>query len=196
MEDIRRLCFIPIRCPHLFFVLNLHIVRTETVRGERNMGYHSIRLRLRSVVGFACLLMVAVVGGILLTGQEELAIPTFGLFHRGPDGSTEEARVAFLTENGWEAELPAVAEQEITVPAEFDETYEQYNAIQQAQGFDLQKYAGKCATEYTYHILNYPENGDVVAHLLVYKDKIVGADLSAMEQGGFVEPVKRAQEDG
>lgn len=157
------------------------------------MGYHSIRLRLRNVVGFACLLMAAVVGVVLLTGQEELAMPTFGLFGRGIDGSTEEARIAFLEENGWQAELPAVAEQEITVPAEFDETYEQYNALQQTQGFDLQKYAGKCAMEYTYHILNYPENSDVVAHLLIYKDKIVGADISAMEQGGFVEPVKRIE---
>ena len=39
--------------------------------------------------------------------------------------------------------------------------------------------------EYTYHITNYPEKDDVAAHILVYKERIVAADISAMEQGGF-----------
>ena len=66
---------------------------------------------------------------------------------------------------------------------------QQYAALQQAQGFNLDKLRGKTATEYTYHITNYPEKDNVVAHILVYKDKIVAADLSDMEQGGFCDAV-------
>ena len=94
-----------------------------------------------------------------------------------------------MRKNGWEAELPAVATEEVIIPVEWDETYEQYAALQQAQGFNLDKLRGKTATEYTYHITNYPEKDNVVAHILVYKDKIVAADLSDMEQGGFCDAV-------
>ena len=37
------------------------------------MGYHSVRLRRSSVLGFALLLVAAVVGAVVLTGQQQLA---------------------------------------------------------------------------------------------------------------------------
>ena len=153
------------------------------------MGYHSVRLRRSSVLGFALLLVAAVVGAVVLTGQQQLALPAWSLFKKGIPGGEEQQRIEFLQKNGWEAELPAVAAEEVTIPAEWDETYEQYAALQQAQGFNLDKLRGKTATEYTYHITNYPEKDNVVAHILVYKDKIVAADLSDMEQGGFCDAV-------
>ena len=153
------------------------------------MGYHSVRLRRSSVLGFALLLVAAVVGAVVLTGQQQLALPAWSLFNKGIPGGEEQQRIEFLQKNGWEAELPAVATEEITIPAEWDETYEQYAALQQAQGFNLDKLRGKTATEYTYHITNSPEKDHGVAHLLVYKDKIVAADLSDMEQGGFCDAV-------
>ena len=153
------------------------------------MGYHSVRLRRSSVLGFALLLVAAVVGAVVLTGQQQLALPAWSLFNKGIPGGEEQQRIEFLQKHGWEAELPAVAAEEVTIPAEWDETYEQYAALQQAQGFNLDKLRGKTATEYTYHITNYPEKDNVVAHILVYKDKIVAADLSDMEQGGFCDAV-------
>ena len=153
------------------------------------MGYHSIRLRRGSVLGFAVLLVAAVMGTVLLTGTRPAVLPAWSLFRKGIPGGEESQRIEFLQKHGWEAELPAVATEEVTIPAEWDETYEQYAALQQAQGFNLDKLRGKTATEYTYHITNYPEKDNVVAHILVYKDKIVAADLSDMEQGGFCDAV-------
>ena len=155
------------------------------------MGYHAFRLTAKSVISFICVLAILAVGTVLLTSDDPLTVPALGIFQRGIPGGTEAERMAFLTENGWQADETPLGTQEVTIPAQFDEVYEQYNAIQQGQGFNLEKYAGKPVTEYTYHITNYPENDEVVAHLLVYKDKIIGADVSAMEQGGFVEPVKK-----
>ena len=107
------------------------------------------------------------------------------LVRKGIPGGEESQRIEFLQKHGWEAELPAISEQEVTIPAEWDETYTGYASLQQAQGFNLERLRGRQVTEYTYHITNYPEKDDVAAHLLVYQGKIVGADLCDMQQGGF-----------
>lgn len=139
------------------------------------MGYHSVRLRRGSVLGFAVLLVAAVMGTVLLTGTRPAVLPAWSLFRKGIPGGEESQRIEFLQKHGWEAELPAISEQEVTIPAEWDETYTGYASLQQAQGFNLERLRGRQVTEYTYHITNYPEKDDVAAHLLVYQGKIVGA---------------------
>lgn len=149
------------------------------------MGYHSVRLRRGSVLGFAVLLVAAVVGTVMLTARQPTALPAWSLFNKGIPGEGESSRIEFLQKYGWEAETPAMSEQEVTVPAEWDDVYTGYAYLQQAQGFNMDKLRGRTVTEYTYHITNYPEKDDVAAHLLVYKGKIVAADISDMQQGGF-----------
>ena len=149
------------------------------------MGYHSVRLRRGSVLGFAVLLVAAVAAAVVLTGQRPAALPAWSIFNKGIPGGEESQRIEFLQKYGWEAELPAISEDEIMIPAEWNDTYAGYASLQQAQGFNLERLRGKTVTEYTYHITNYPENDEVAAHILVYKGKIIGADVSAMEQGGF-----------
>lgn len=149
------------------------------------MGYHSVRLRRGSVLGFALLLVAAVAATVVLTGQQPVALPAWSIFNKGIAGGEENQRIEFLQKYGWEAEAPAISEQEVTIPAEWDEVYTGYASLQQAQGFNLDKLRGKTVMEYTYHITNYPEKDDVAAHILVYKDKIVAADVSEMQQGGF-----------
>lgn len=148
------------------------------------MGYHSVRLRRGSVLGFAVLLVMAVAATVILTGQQPVVQPAWNIFNKGIAGGEEAERIEFLQKNGWEAETPAISKQEVTIPTEWDEVYAGYASLQQAQGFNLEKLRGKLVTEYTYHITNYPENDDVAAHILVYKDKIVAADISEMQQGG------------
>lgn len=149
------------------------------------MGYHSVRLRRGSVLGFALLLVAAVAATVVLAGQQPVALPAWSIFNKGIAGGEENQRIEFLQKYGWEAEVPAISEQEVTIPAEWDEVYTGYASLQQAQGFNLDKLRGKTVMEYTYHITNYPEKDDVAAHILVYKDKIVAADVSEMQQGGF-----------
>lgn len=164
-------------------------------KGAEKMGFHSFRLKPGAVLGFLGALVLVAMGAVFFTSEEPLALPVWSLFKRAESGETAEERLGFLRENGWEADEEPMETREVTIPSEFDERYEQYNALQESQGFSLAPFAGKKVTEYTYHITNYPDNDEVAAHLLVYKGKIIGADISAMEQDGFMEGVKRPAAD-
>ena len=95
---------------------------------------------------------------------------------------TNEDRVALLTACGWSVENEPVGTQEVQIPDTFDEVYEQYNAIQQAQGLDLTPYQGKRATLYTYALTAYPtgEQG-VTANLLVRSNRLIAADITSAQ---------------
>ena len=79
--------------------------------------------------------------------------------------------------------------EEVRIPSKFDEEYTKFNALQKEQGFDLRKYRACTVTRYTYAIQN-AENPDpvvpVIAELLVYEGKIIGASISSAEANGFV----------
>ena len=100
---------------------------------------------------------------------------------------TNEDRVALLTQCGWSVESEPVGTQEVQIPDTFDEVYEQYNAIQQAQGLDLTPYQGKRATLYTYALTAYPTGEEgVMANLLVHKNRLIAADITSAQADGFV----------
>ncbi len=89
--------------------------------------------------------------------------------------ATEEERAAYLKSLGWE--FDGVEEKDITIPMQFNQVYENYNAVQKEQGFDLEPYKGKSAVIYTYSITNYKNNKNVTANLLVCDGTLIGADL-------------------
>lgn len=100
---------------------------------------------------------------------------------------TNEDRVAYLESCGWQVEPDPVAVEELLIPEEFDETYEDYLELQSSQGFDLTEYCGKRIKRYTYEITNYPtgETG-VQASLLIYKNKVVGGEVLSAQLDGFL----------
>lgn len=69
---------------------------------------------------------------------------------------------------------------------EFDEVFTQYNDLQKTAGMDLEPYHGKRVKCWTYTVLNYPGEEGVLAHLYIYKDKIVGGDVSSTALDGFM----------
>ena len=78
---------------------------------------------------------------------------------------------------------------EIIIPAEFDDVYEKYNAIQKEQGFDLTAYCSKRVKKWTYKVTNYPnyEGSDCIrATLLVFDGKVIGGDVCSVELDGFM----------
>lgn len=105
-----------------------------------------------------------------------------------PDGSTAEKRIEYIKSFGWEVGIAPTSIKEIRIPAVFDEAYEQYNALQRQQGFDLRKYRACYAYKYTYDILNYSEPSPVpiCANLIVHEGRIIGADISSSEADGLV----------
>lgn len=100
---------------------------------------------------------------------------------------TNEDRVAYLENFGWQVSAEPIAVEELLVPEEFDETYEEYLQLQNAQGFDLTELRGKRIKRYTYEITNYPtgETG-VQASLLIYKNNVVGGEVLSAKLDGFL----------
>lgn len=100
---------------------------------------------------------------------------------------TNEDRISFLSQFGWEVEKNALEEQSVTIPDEFDKVYTSYNVIQQKQGLDLSKYRRKDVTRYTYKVTNYPDyEREVYANLIIYKNKVIGGDICSADVNGFI----------
>ena len=99
--------------------------------------------------------------------------------------ATNEERIAFLNSFGWEVNETPTETQEVRIPEEFNDVFTRYNQLQQSQGYDLAEYAGKAVKRYVYAITNYPGGSqDHYATLLVYKNKIIGGDVTSTAQGG------------
>ena len=100
---------------------------------------------------------------------------------------TNDERVDFLKDFGWEVENDPVSVSDIVIPTNFDATYDTYNNIQLAQGLDLSKYKGEKAVKYTYKVTNYPDNAETVnANLIVVDETINAGDVSSTSLGGFM----------
>ena len=99
---------------------------------------------------------------------------------------SNQDRVDYLSAYGWEVSQEPVATQELLIPQEMDDSYTEYLALQNGQGFDLQKYAGKRVKRYTYQLTNYPTQAEPVQiALLIYKNKVVGGQIQS-SSGSFL----------
>lgn len=106
-----------------------------------------------------------------------------------PGADTLE-RIAFIENMGYKVNREAPEEvKEIEIPHVFSDIYKQYQEIQKKAEYDLEKYAGRKATLYTYSLI-YENRTDVCAHLIVVDGKIVGGDISALSvENGFINPL-------
>jgi hypothetical protein len=105
--------------------------------------------------------------------------------------STADERKAFLSQFGWEFDEEPKEISEVMIPEEFDETYQNYNSVQQEQNMDLWPLRGKRVKRWTYSILNYPgfeqKPGSVQADILVYDGVVVGGNVCSLEPNGFMQ---------
>lgn len=136
------------------------------------------------------LLVVCAVFGVYVAGRSVAA--SVDLSKNGIDYSAADAsgRIAFLAQFGWDVAPDPVEVREVLIPAEFDTTYEQYNALQDEHGLDLSKYCGKRAKRWTYEIKNYPgyeNSGLVQANIFVIDNRVIGGDICSLEKDGFMQ---------
>ena len=110
---------------------------------------------------------------------------------------TNEDRVSFLEQYGWDVSDEPVEVTDVVIPTTFDSTYETYNTLQKSQGLDLENYKGEKATRYTYEVTNYePEQTSAVqANILVVKDKVVAGDISSSAMGGFMHGFEKPKQN-
>ena len=139
----------------------------------------------RKLLIAAAALLAAIAGLLFLGGNDSQ--PTAAMTSPATV-DTNEARVKFLTDLGWEVTTSPAEATEVKIPRDNDEVFARYNELQKSQGYDLTKYAGKKVMRYVYKINNYPDAKEpVYATLLVYKDRIIGGDITDTTPGGRVQ---------
>ena len=144
------------------------------------------RRRARLCLGVAAAALLCCGALTILLGRG--MVPASGSAQPSPKGiKSNEDRVAYLQAWGWQGSGEPIVTQELLIPEELDESYQDYLALQSAQGFDLEKCAGKRVKRYTYEITNYPtgETG-VQANLLIRKNTVVGGEIMSSQPGGFL----------
>ena len=100
---------------------------------------------------------------------------------------TNEDRIEFLSQFGWEVKSEPVESVEVVIPSEFDKIFTGYNEIQKRQGLDLSDYKKKKVMRYTYEVTNYKGSDDVVyANVIVYRNRVIGGDICSADVTGFI----------
>ena len=100
---------------------------------------------------------------------------------------SNQDRIDYLSAYGWQVSEEPLATQELLIPEEMDDSYTEYLVLQNGQGFDLQKYAGKRVKRYTYEVLNYPTGeAGVQANLLICKNTVIGGEVLSPQLDGFL----------
>ncbi len=137
----------------------------------------------KTAVGLLLAIGLSLMAIICIVGQQTRA--------QGAGLHTTEERVAFLASLGWEADPASETQQEIRLPEVFDAVLENYNQLQLEQGYDLSAYCGHNCTLYSYTLLRYPNSvTDVIACLYLYKGKVIGGDIHAVELDGFMHGIR------
>lgn len=101
--------------------------------------------------------------------------------------ATNEERIKFLSQFGWEVEEEPCEISNVTIPQMFNKTYSRYNEIQMEQGLNLLNYTGCECKRVSYRITNYPDpEQQVNANLLIYNGCVIGGDVSSVRLDGFM----------
>ena len=144
------------------------------------------KTKLAAVV--TLLIAVFVLGAILAaakTGTPEAA--------DARNGESNEARVAYVTQQGWQVNAEPVQTQSVKIPTADTEVFRRYNELQKSQGFDQTQYTGRQATRYVYEVLNAEDaEGPVYATIFVLDGRIVGGDVTDTAPGGKMRGVVKS----
>ena len=105
--------------------------------------------------------------------------------------SDNDARVQFLKDFGWEVAASPTESSQVKIPEQSGELFDRYNTLQKGQGYDLSQYAGKKVLRYVYKVNNYPGATEpVYATVLVYKNQIIGGDITDTAAKGQIRGFK------
>lgn len=128
------------------------------------------------------LAVIISVGGLLIWNahtSNSVQTPTLCL-------DTNEARLSFLTDLGWQVTEEPLETLQFLLPNPLTLAYLTYNELQLAQGYDLTPYAGAAVTRYTYSVENYPDRtSGVQLNLYLYEDTPIAGDIICPGAEGF-----------
>jgi hypothetical protein len=145
-------------------------------------------IKFFAVICLALTALIALVAFVptYVTGDESAQVGVDVSYNYEKIKSNED-RINFLKQFGWEVEAQPLKEQQVTIPKEFDKVFAAYNEIQRKQGLDLSSFKKKNVMRYTYIVTNYPDyEGEVYVNLLVYRNNVIGGDVCSADVNGFV----------
>ena len=136
------------------------------------------------ILAAAALLIVALVA--VFGGTEQTAATGTNAV------SGNDARVQFLKDKGWEVSTSPQESGQVRIPKDQKPIFTRYNDLQKSAGYDLSQYADKTVMRYVYKVNNYPGATEpVYATLLVYKDQIIGGDITDTAAQGAMRPLTK-----
>ena len=144
----------------------------------------------KKLLWIAAAVVAAIVMLFALLGGDSQAADT-----SAPLAAGNDARVDFLKSFGWEVAASPVESNQVRIPEEASAVYQRYNKLQQSQGFDLTDYAGKQVMRFVYKVNNYPGATEpVYATVLIYKNRVIGGDITDTAAGGKIQGFQRSPE--
>ena len=134
-------------------------------------------------------IVIAVAGlFLLIDGRDATPTVSTGV-------ANNDARVAFLKSFGWEVTTSPAESGQVRIPEAGNDVFNRYNELQKSQGYDLSAYAGKTVMRYVYQINNFPDaTAPVYATLLVYKNQVIGGDVTDTSAKGAIRGFKMPQQ--
>ncbi len=108
----------------------------------------------------------------------------FRLFFLNPDTLIHN----FFSSYGFTLSEKLISSETVILPSKLTPVYKNYNVIQKKAGLDITPYLSKKVKRYTYEVTNFPFPTDetVLANVLVYKNKIIAADIMTTSLDGFM----------
>ena len=149
------------------------------------MMFMTAKVDLKKIALILCAVIAVIVALVLLFGGDDAQTTAAPV-------SSNDARVAFLKGFGWEVTNSPVESGQVRIPESAAEVFERYNRLQKSQGYDLSVYGGKNVMRYVYSVTNYPDATEpVYATVLVYKNQVIGGDITNTAAGGKVQGFKK-----
>ena len=146
------------------------------------------KVDMKKVIAILAAVAALIIGLIALTGDGNDSAATSA----GSTVSTKDDRVKFLSDKGWEGTTSPAETSQVRIPQEQSEVFDRYNALQKSQGYDLGAYAGKNVMRYVYKVENFPGATEpVYATLLIYKNQIIGGDITDTAAKGMIQGLKK-----
>lgn len=147
------------------------------------------KVDIKKVIAALAAVAGVVLALILLLGGRNNSTPTAAPSVAGNDG-----RVQFLNTLGWEVSSSPTESGQVRIPQEQNDVFSRYNELQKSAGYDLTQYAGKTVMRYVYQVNNFPDaTKPVYATLLIYKNQIIGGDITNTAANGTMQALTKAE---
>ena len=149
------------------------------------MMFMTARVDLKKILLILAVIAALILGALRIFGGEK------DVTTAAPSVSANDGRVKFLQDFGWEVAASPVESSQVKIPRETTEVFDRYNNLQKSQGYDLAQYAGKNVMRFVYKVTNYPGATEpVYATLLVYKNQVIGGDITDTAAKGQIRGFK------